>query len=281
MYIKCHYMPIEMFDHHMNGDKYLKDKPISLFNDYPCSQDDIIKNPYNFLILSEPNELFGLHDWAKMNHQAFSCILTWNEDILNSCSNSVLLPYGMSNRYCRFWDENSLIPETRYPEFINNKKFNISFMCGKKHLVEGHFLRHNIFNNIDKINIPTNFIYSTEDKHPWENGKDVCWESMFHIGVENTKHNNFFTEKITDAFLTRTLPIYWGCPNLGEYFNMEGVITFKTVDELISIINNLTPEFYESKKEVMEENFQIALQYNEYLPRIVSTIKEICQLNNI
>jgi hypothetical protein len=104
---------------------------------------------------------------------------------------------------------------------------------------------------------------------------------MFHIGVENTKHNNFFTEKITDAFLTRTLPIYWGCPNLGEYFNMDGVITFQTVDELISIINKLTPEFYESKKEAMEENFQLALQYNEYLPRIVSTIKEICQLNNI
>jgi hypothetical protein len=61
-------MPIEMFDHHMNGDEYLKDKPISLFNDYPCSQHDISQNPYNFLILSEPNEIFGLHDWAKMNY---------------------------------------------------------------------------------------------------------------------------------------------------------------------------------------------------------------------
>jgi hypothetical protein len=62
---------------------------------------------------------------------------------------------------------------------------------------------------------------------------------------------------------------------------MEGVITFETVDELISIINNLTPEFYESKKEVMEENFQLALHYGNYLPRVVDILKEICQLNNI
>ena len=61
-------MPIEMFDYHMNGDEYLKNKPISLFNDYPCNQTDITQNPYNFLILSEPNELFGLHDLVKVNH---------------------------------------------------------------------------------------------------------------------------------------------------------------------------------------------------------------------
>lgn len=274
-------MPIEMFDYHMNGDEYLKNKPISLFNDYPCNQTDITQNPYNFLILSEPNELFGLHDWAKVNHHVFSCILTWNENILKSCPNSILLPYGMSNRYCRFWSEESLIPEFRYPEPIGEKKFEISFLCGKKYLVEGHFLRHNIFNNKDKISIPNNFIYSTEDKHPWENGKDICWRSMFHIGVENTRHNNYFTEKITDAFLTKTFPIYWGCPNIGEYFNMDGVITFETADELTSIINNLTPEFYESKKEVMEENFERALYYGNYLPRVTDMIKEICQLNNI
>ena len=104
---------------------------------------------------------------------------------------------------------------------------------------------------------------------------------MFHIGVENTRHNNYFTEKITDAFLTKTFPIYWGCPNIGEYFNMDGVITFETADELTSIINNLTPEFYESKKEVMEENFERALYYGNYLPRVTDMIKEICQLNNI
>ena len=45
-------MPIEMFDHYLNGDKYLKDKPISLFNDYPCSQEDLNKNPYNFHLVT-------------------------------------------------------------------------------------------------------------------------------------------------------------------------------------------------------------------------------------
>lgn len=35
---------------------------------------------------------------------------------------------------------------------------------------------------------------------------------------ENTQLHNYFTEKICDCFLMLTKPIYWGCPNILEYF---------------------------------------------------------------
>eukprot|EP00620_Florenciella_sp_RCC1587_P021099 CAMPEP_0182561832 /NCGR_PEP_ID=MMETSP1324-20130603/4262_1 /TAXON_ID=236786 /ORGANISM="Florenciella sp., Strain RCC1587" /LENGTH=60 /DNA_ID=CAMNT_0024774579 /DNA_START=220 /DNA_END=399 /DNA_ORIENTATION=+ len=47
---------------------------------------------------------------------------------------------------------------------------------------------------------------------------------MFHIAIENVKSNGYFTEKLLDCFLTRTVPLYWGCPNIGEYFEVEGMI---------------------------------------------------------
>jgi hypothetical protein len=37
---------------------------------------------------------------------------------------------------------------------------------------------------------------------------------MFHIAVENVKIDNWYTEKISQSFATKTVPIYWGCPNI-------------------------------------------------------------------
>lgn len=50
--------------------------------------------------------------------------------------------------------------------------------------------------------------------------------SMFHLVVENVSQRDYFTEKLLDCLLTLTLPIYWGCPNLGEYFDLQGIIHF-------------------------------------------------------
>ena len=39
-----------------------KDKPITIFNDrLPKNYDELGLNPYNFLIIHEPNEFFGIH----------------------------------------------------------------------------------------------------------------------------------------------------------------------------------------------------------------------------
>ncbi|MDB2522374.1 glycosyltransferase family 10 [Planktomarina temperata] len=40
----------------------------------------------------------------------------------------------------------------------------------------------------------------------------------FHIAIENSSYDGYFTEKITDCFLAGTYPIYYGCKNLDQYF---------------------------------------------------------------
>lgn len=40
----------------------------------------------------------------------------------------------------------------------------------------------------------------------------------YSLAFENSSHENYFTEKIIDCFLSWTKPIYWGCPNIHEYF---------------------------------------------------------------
>lgn len=49
----------------------------------------------------------------------------------------------------------------------------------------------------------------------------------YSLAVENSQIPNYFTEKITDCFLAFTKPIYWGCPNISEYFPPESYAVVK------------------------------------------------------
>lgn len=38
------------------------------------------------------------------------------------------------------------------------------------------------------------------------------------LAFENCRQNNYFSEKLLDCWLAWAMPIYWGCPNLSDYF---------------------------------------------------------------
>jgi hypothetical protein len=244
------------------------DKKITLFYDrIPNNIEELKINPYNFIMLHEPNEFFGIHDWVLNNNNLFTGILTWNNKILKSCDNSILF-YHSANHF-----------ESNYIEKFNNlnynKKFEISFLSGTKNLVEGHILRQNIFNIKEKINIPKKWYYVLEDFN-WENyqktnigrpggklqaqGKQILFdETMFTIVVENVNYDNWFTEKISDAFNTKTIPIYWGCPNISDFgYDERGIIRFKNIKDLIYIVNNLTEKIYYDLMPYIDYNYNIA-----------------------
>jgi hypothetical protein len=63
-----------------------------------------------------------------------------------------------------------------------------------------------------------------------------------------------------ELFLFKTIPVYWGCSNIGDFFNMDGIITFHNIDDVIYTLNNLDENYYNNRIEVIEENYQKALQ---------------------
>jgi hypothetical protein len=63
--------------------------------------------------------------------------------------------------------------------------------------------------------------------------------------------------------------------------NKDGIIEFGNVDDFIYISNQLTNTYYESKSNVIEENYQLALKYVNYEQNIIDKITEIFKLNNI
>ena len=67
----------------------------------------------------------------------------------------------------------------------------------------------------------------------------------FIICFENKSQPNYFTEKLINAHYGKTIPIYWGCPNVSDYINMDAILylphkfTKLDVDQLIEKIKFL------------------------------------------
>jgi hypothetical protein len=113
-------------------------------------------------------------------------------------------------------------------------------------------------------------------------GKEFIFgDSMFGVIIENTSHRGYFTEKILDSFSLKTIPLYWGCTSISDFFNDKGIIKFNNVDDLIYIVNNLTEQDYYNRLDAIEDNFSRAVNFGDYEVRIADKIKEILIFNNI
>jgi hypothetical protein len=99
--------------------------------------------------------------------------------------------------------------------------------------------------------------------------------------IENTQHNGYFTEKIIDCFLQKTIPVYWGCSNIDNFFNPEGIITFTSIDDLICKANKLDENYYTSRLDAINENYNTAIQYIDYPQNIYNKVLEIFKFNNL
>jgi hypothetical protein len=129
------------------------------------------------------------------------------------------------------------------------------FASGKKVTI-GHHVRHQIAEQlkgkIDIVGGAANTQRVGENKSPWPDKSQFINDYRFQIVIENDKYETYFTEKITDCFATGTIPVYWGAPDIGKYFNVDGMIILdKELD-----ISILTEEYYLSKIDAIKDNFE-------------------------
>ncbi len=64
----------------------------------------------------------------------------------------------------------------------------------------------------------------------------------FSLCFENGAHSGYTTEKIVQAFAARTVPIYWGDPNIDKVFNKEAFIdaySFENTEKLVEFIEKV------------------------------------------
>jgi hypothetical protein len=136
---------------------------------------------------------------------------------------------------------------------MHEKTRLVSMVCSGKAHCDGHRFRNKIYDVFAH-----KFDGYGRYRNPIENKGDALKDYMYSICVQNTKADDYFTEILTDCFMTGTIPIYWGTDNIGKYFNSDGIIPFSSIAELDEILKGLTIEGYHKRKNAMKENFDRA-----------------------
>ena len=216
----------------------------------------------------------------------YDLILTSRDEILESCSNAVFFPYGTTWLHKDIDHLDGIgFYHPSLDQLHENKTDTVSFLMTSHANKVGYDIRHAIWNNANQI---SNKVFYSGTRNPVctdsllpDDDKKHLFRSKFSIIIESTKEENYFTEKLCDALLTKTIPIYWGCPNIDDFFNTEGMIICESAEEIIEVCKNLDYSKYESMLEPVNENFEKAKEYCVPLnERIEKEIKRVMKPKN-
>lgn len=100
----------------------------------------------------------------------------------------------------------------------------------------------------------------------------------FAIAFENVSHDGYVTEKIVQAFAAKTIPIYWGDPNIGEYFNEKAFInchsfnSFEDVVKRVKEVDSNDELYYQMINEPAMRNMQQIEKDQEKLEQFFDSI---------
>jgi hypothetical protein len=172
----------------------------------------------------EPNEISGLRDIVIGRHEEFDLILTWHKEVLDNCPNARLFPHGMS------WILDF--------DLTSEKEYCVTSIVGGKRLV--------------------NRVMQDGDR------KNELFYSQYHIAIENVCQPNYFSEKLVDCFQTNTIPIYLGCPNIEDFFDVKGMFIVNTLEDIVNVCNSITPETYNEMSPYVKENYERSIKYAKF-----------------
>lgn len=129
--------------------------------------------------------------------------------------------------------------------------------CSPKLMCDGHVLRHTLAFKYRKYFDLYGGAHGSprvgENGTPHPKKDDVLSQYMFCLVTENEIYDNYFTEKITDCFATKTVPIYYGSPSIGEFFNKDGILFFNPKENYN--FTKLTRELYFSMIDAINDNY--------------------------
>lgn len=137
-----------------------------------------------------------------------------------------------------------LHPKTKFCSFLYSRKVDMP----------GHHLRHEVARRLKElgglgIDVFCDIGYSIEQK-------ERAWKDYaFAIVIEGDRQENLFSEHLLDPLMLGCVPLYWGCPNIGDYLDTYGMVRWQTLSDLEFALRSLRLADY--------ANFLPALKVNQ------------------
>lgn len=145
-------------------------------------------------------------------------------------------------------------------------------------MTEGHRQRLIFLDEIKKtfgseVDVFGNGIKNLKDK--W----DALSEYSYSIVIENSLFNNYWTEKLADSFLAATYPIYFGAPNIYQYFpknSLSVVNIYEPKQAILKIKEIIEGNYYQKYKTELKKARELILKDYQFFPHVVNLIEKHC-----
>jgi len=158
------------------------------------------------------------------------------------------------------------VPEKRNP---------ISIICSNKNSFSGHQKRLDFIAKLQKHPISEYIDFYGGGFRSIPDKWDAIAPYQYHLVLENSVMPDYWSEKLGDAFLGFAFPIYYGCPNIHEYFAKDAlkVIDIENFDATVSTLEGLISQDVstDQSKAMHQARQQVLNEYN-----IFQMMADIC-----
>ncbi len=178
------------------------------------------------LILAEPSVIHAKHlALLRLTHRRFWRVFSFNETLLSRIPNGLFFPLGTT------W-----VPEWR--DLALDKTDMCSLIASAKRDTIGHKLRHRIVDWVQEASRDVDVM--GRGYTPFERKADGLAPYRYSVVIENVQEKNYFSEKLVDAVLCNTVPIYWGCPNLERFLDPSGIIQCQSEEDIKRAVETMS-----------------------------------------
>ena len=182
---------------------------------------------------------FDLYDNHKAFVEVYDLVLTHCRDIIKKNTDIVYTPNASNLAWI---EEPKIYKKTRMT----------SMLCSGKAQCTGHLVRNAWANELK-----THLDLFGRNIRPVDKVEEALCPYMFSVVIENESYPTYFTEKIMNCFATGTIPVYHGSPDIGDYFNMDGIILLDSVGQVC----NLTEDDYHSRRDAIDDNLDRCMNH--------------------
>ncbi len=218
-----------------------------------------------FFITSE--EKASIQNYNNKFLAQFDVIITSRDDIQHPqiIRTQYLCPWQVGKSYDQLKDKN-----------ISSKPKILSAVVSDMVRLEGHKKRFAFMNQLKGHFKQQLDWYSRENKYVQDKWNGLA-EYQYSIAIENSSFPNYWTEKLADCFLAETMPIYWGCPNILDYFPEKSMI-FVDIDNFEVTVEKIEraikENWYKENYESIIEAKNLILNKYQFIPTIVNILKQ-------
>ncbi|QYX57853.1 hypothetical protein K1T73_05545 [Roseovarius sp. SCSIO 43702] len=212
------------------------------------------------LLVCEPQAIQGrIMARLKRAHGRFHRVLSANEALLEAIPNGIFWPFGST------W-----VPEWR--DLDLEKRALCSLIASAKRSQEGHRLRHEIVDRAREADFDLTAMGG--GYAPFRAKAEGLAPFRYSVVIENVRERNYFTEKIVDAVLCETVPIYWGCPNIAEFFDTDGWIVCDTAEDIMAALAGMSEADSEARRPAIAAQKERAAHWGDFTARAARAVLE-------